>query len=179
MLAGERVRLRALEPRDLERWRGWVNDPEIAAFVDRVLPVSPPEHESFFERWVVGNEHAVWFAIEGSEGSGYLGNAWLWGIDHRHRRAEVRIIIGERSAWGHGVGSEALQLLSDYAFGKLGLHKLFAYVMARNPRARGAFLKSGFREEARLTEEVFWDGRFEDVWRFARLAQGFHRCSDI
>ncbi|MDE2571909.1 MAG: GNAT family N-acetyltransferase [bacterium] len=170
MITGRRVRLRALERSDLELWREWINDPEIAAMLDRVLPVSPPEHERFFERCVIGNEHAVWFGIEDAETRRYIGNVWLWNIDNRHRRAEVRTFIGERSAWGSGAGSEGLSLIAVYAFQQLGLHKVFAYVMARNPRGRRALMKAGYHEEARLVGEAFWDGQFQDVWRMARLS---------
>ena len=170
-LEGGSVVLRPLERSDLERWREWVNDPEIAAFLDRVLPVSQPEHERFFEVAVVGNERAVWFALERPGDGRYLGNVWLWDLDQRHRRAEVRILVGERSAWGTGVGTEALELLASYAFGKLALHKLYAYVHARNPRAAKAFLKASFVEEARLRDEAFWDGVPGDVLRFGRWAQ--------
>ncbi len=168
-LERQSVTLRPLERTDIERWRLWVNDPEIAGLLDRVLPVSQPEHERFFEIAVIGNPHAIWFALESPAGD-YIGNVWLWDVDSRHRRAEVRVLIGERSSWGTGAGTEALQILSDYAFQKLGIHKLYAYVHARNPRAVRAFEKAGYVQEARLRREAFWDGEFDDVLRFARWA---------
>ena len=102
-LEGRTVILRPIDPADLERWRAWVNDPEIASLLDRALPVSAPEHEHFFETAVVGNERAVWFALErpGSPGD-YIGNVWLWDVDPRHRRAEVRILIGAAFRVGNG-----------------------------------------------------------------------------
>src|SRR5579875_3672038 len=167
-LEGHGVVLRPLEETDLEHWREWVNDPEIAGYLDRVLPVSRPEHRRFFYLSVIVNQRAVWFALErpGVPPRDYIGCAWLWDIDQRHRRAEVRILIGERSSWGTGVGTEALRLLSAYAFEKLGLHKLYAYVHARNPRGAAAFRKAVYVEEARLREEAFWDGAYDDVLRF-------------
>jgi len=171
VIEGERVRLRAIERADLPRWREWINDPEIAAFVDRILPVTQPEHESFFETAVMNNPSAVWFAIEDKAKGEYVGNVWLWNIDTRNRRAEVRIIVGERRCWGGGYGSEALALLARYAFDKAGLHKVYAFVMERNPRARAAFHKAGFLDEARLVGEAFWDGTFHDVWRLYRLQE--------
>lgn len=164
------VTLRALERTDLERWRSWVNDPEIAEFLDRLLPVTAAEHERFFERAVVGNAGAVWFAIERSGSPGYLGNVWLWDIDARHRRAEVRILIGERTAWNGGIGTAALRAITDYGFRALGLEKIYAYVMARNPRATRAFERSGYAREALLVREVRWYGQRQDVVRLAAWA---------
>ena len=172
MISGKKVRLGPLEREHLETWRGWVNDAEIASFVDRVLPVTACEHETFFERYVQDNESAVWFGMHSIELDRYIGNVWLWNVNSRHRNAEVRILVGEREAWGTGAGSEAIALLSTYAFEKIGLHKLYAYVMARNPRAKSAFLKAKFVEEALLREEAFWDGTFADVSRLCRIVKG-------
>jgi RimJ/RimL family protein N-acetyltransferase len=169
MLTGSIVSLGPLEQAHLQAWRGWVNDLEIASLVDRVLPVSEAEHERFFERHVCDNATAVWFSVLAEACERHIGNAWLWNIDQRHRRAEVRVLIGEREHWDTGAGAEAIALLTDFAFEKMGLHKIYAYVMERNPRARRAFEKALFIEEAVLREETYWDGGYHTVWRMMRL----------
>jgi RimJ/RimL family protein N-acetyltransferase len=166
------VVLRAIERADLSMWREWINDAEIAAYLDRALPVTEPEHEDFFEKSVIGNSGAVWFAIEAGEPKHYVGNIWLWAIHHRHRTAELRIIIGDRSVWGSGVGSTAIGLITAYAFRTLGLEKIYAYTMNRNPRAARSFEKAGWSVEAKLRGEVFWDGKREDVFRHACWKDG-------
>lgn len=161
------VVLRAIEESDFQPWREWINDPEIAGYLDRALPVTAAEHEHFIERVVVGNTSAVWFAIDAGDPRRYVGNVWLWAIHQRHRTAEVRIVVGERSAWGAGVGTSALRLITSYAFDTLGLEKLYAYTMERNPRAARSFVKAGYSIEAQLNNEVFWDGKRENVVRLA------------
>lgn len=177
MIPGTIVSLVALEREHIETWRRWVNDPEIAAFVDRVLPVTEFEHERFFERYVQDNPSAVWFGIRSEKLGRYVGNVWLWNINPRHRNAELRILIGDREAWGSGAGTEAIKLLSVHAFAQMGLHKVYAYVMARNPRAKTAFEKAGYLQEAILREECFWDGTFSDVSRMSRFAAETPRLS--
>lgn len=171
MIAGKTVSLGPLEREHLEQWRSWVNDAEIASYVDRILPVTAFEHERFFESYVMRNESAVWFSIHSLKLDRYIGNVWLWNINLRHRNAEVRILIGDREAWGSGAGSEAVAMISQFAFEKAGLHKVYAYVMERNPRAKSAFEKAGYAQEAVLQDEAFWDGAFCDVWRMYRLAE--------
>ena len=168
-MRGEGIELRPLVRSDLERWRAWINDPEIASYLDRVLPVSEPEHEQFFERSVVGNASAVWYAIDRLPDRSHIGNVWLWNVSSRNRNAELRIVIGDRSAWGTGAGTQAVRLLTQYGFDRLGLHKIYAYVMERNPRAKAAFEKAGYSLEATLRDENFWEGRFADVYRLARV----------
>lgn len=169
MYGGQHIELGPIERAHLDRWREWVNDSEIASLLDRVLPVTSDEHERFFERAVVNNRNAVWFAITRSSDLAYVGNVWLWNINERHRSAEVRILIGDKSAWGSGIGSEALSLIGKYAGDSLGLHKLYAYVMERNSRARAAFERAGYTVEALLKEEYFWDGHFTNAWRLGAI----------
>ncbi len=171
VISGTLVTLVPLCREYLERWREWVNDGEVAELLDRVLPVTDDEHERYYRDAVVENRHAVWFAVESNDDHEYVGNVWLWNMDSRHRRAEVRILIGESRARGRGYGAEALVLLRDHAVRKLGLHKLYAYVHVRNPSARAAFERAGFHLEATLKAEAFWDGSFRDVWRMAYLAE--------
>jgi [ribosomal protein S5]-alanine N-acetyltransferase len=160
---GRLVRLRAFEPADAEPYRRWVNDPEIARLIDRAGPVTRAEHEAWYRELVVSQSAAV-FAVDRLTDSAFIGLAWLYDIDSRHRRAEVRIVIGERSCWGGGYGTEALRLLVQIAFGPLGLEKLWADVLATNPRGVAAFERAGFAREGLLAgDRVQGAGRVDVV----------------
>jgi len=161
------VTLRAFERDDAERYRRWVNDPEIGAFIDRGQPVTPEEHARWYEALVSAESNRV-FAVDDAGGT-FVGLVWLYGIHRRHRRAEVRIVIGERKAWGTGVGTEALRRVSDIAFDTLGLEKLWADVLVTNPRAVASFEKAGFVREGLLRgDRAAASGRV-DVVRLGRL----------
>lgn len=156
----------------LDRWRCWINDEEIAGLLDRNMQhVGTDEHLEFFRRNVLENPCSVWFAILDAAGGRHLGNVWLWNIDLRHKKAEVRIVVGERDRWGSGLGRTALRKITDYGHGVLRLHKLYAYVMERNPRARAAFERAGYTLEATLAEEALWEGKFCHVFRMSHIAQ--------
>lgn len=96
MYQGKMVILRPFEEEDLENYRGWVNDDEIARLVDRVLPVSREEHEKWYSA-LLENKNVVVFAIIAASDGCYIGNVWLWDIDWRHRKAEVRILVGDKN----------------------------------------------------------------------------------
>lgn len=147
-----------------------MNDSEIAALLDRNMrEVEKSEHRAFYVRNVVENDAAVWFAILDAANGQHIGNVWLWDIDFRHKKAEVRILVGERDCWGKGVGRRAIRQITEYGHLTMGLHKLYAYVMERNPRARAAFEKSGYHLEATLAEEALWEDRFRPVFRMAHI----------
>lgn len=168
MIAGETVSLRPLERRHLEKTRLWANDPELMRLLDRARPVSETEHERWFAHLHDGDDRA-YFVIETNDEARHVGNVWLWQIDWRHRRAELRIIIGEAEQTGRGVGTEAINLMCNYAFGPLNLHKVYAYVLGTNPRARRAFEKAGFVLEGTLREDRWAGDAYTDVFLLGRL----------
>lgn len=146
---GRLVRLRPFEREDAERYRAWVNDPEIARLIDRAGPVTKGEHEAWY-RTLVASPSAAVFAVDRLIDRTFIGLVWLYDIHPRHKRAEVRIVIGERSAWGGGFGTDALRVLVRVGFGPLGLEKLWADVLATNHRGVGAFDRAGFAREGIL-----------------------------
>lgn len=165
---GARVRLRAFEPDDAERYRAWVNDPEIARLIDRAGPVTPTEHEAWYRMLVTSPSTAV-FAVDRLSDGKLIGLVWLYDIHRRHRRAEVRIVIGDKTAWGGGYGTDALRVLARVAFGPLGLDKLWADVLVTNPRGARAFERAGFTREGLLVGDRIQDDGRVDVIRLGIL----------
>lgn len=137
----------------------WTNDPELARLLDRHDTVTAEEHE----RWFVSlssREDTIFFAIE--DDARHVGNVWLADISSRHRKAEVRIVLAP-DAVNRGCGSRAIELIAAQAFGHMNLHRLYAFVLAFNPRARRAFEKAGFTLEGTLREDRFDGARFVDA----------------
>ena len=167
MLTSVAVSLVPLDRSHLARTRAWANDTEVMRLMDRARVVSEEEHETWFVS-LTECQDCRYFAIQA--GGQHVGNVWLAAIDGRHRKAELRIVIGESGARGHGVGSRAIDLLCQHAFTELDLHRVYAYVLAINPGGRRAFEKAGFRLEGTLKEDRWSEGRFVDAYLLARVA---------
>jgi RimJ/RimL family protein N-acetyltransferase len=167
----ERVRIVPLERRHLERTREWANDPELMRLMDRDRRVSSAEHETWFAS-LATREDCSYFAVETADGGQHVGNIWLWAIDRRHRKAELRIVIGDPAARTRGFGSEAIDRLCRHAFDRLGLHRIYAYVLALNPVARRAFERAGFAFEGTLIDDRRADDRFVNTYLLARVSDG-------
>ena len=160
ILHGNNMILCPFDRRHADQTRAWVNDLELARLLDRARPVSDADHERWFAT-INGRDDCVFFAIE--SGGQHAGNVWLWGIDPRHRKAEVRILIGTSQHQGKGLGSEAILLLAKFAYERLNLHRLYAYVLGTNSRARRAFEKAGFELEGVLRQDRWVGDQFADV----------------
>ena len=169
MAAAGAIRLVPLERRHVASTRAWTNDPELARLMNRARPVTEAEHEAWFAD-LRRRSDCAYFGIEQDADPTHIGNVWLWAIDERHRHAELRIVVGERTARGRGCGVAAIDLICRDAFERLRLHRVYAYVLAINPAARRAFEKAGFALEGTLREDRWAGDRFVDVYLLARLA---------
>jgi UDP-4-amino-4,6-dideoxy-N-acetyl-beta-L-altrosamine N-acetyltransferase len=167
MLTSTGVTLVPFSRTHLECTRAWANDAEVMRLMDRAVSVSAEEHESWFSS-LQRRPDCVYFAIEAD--AEHVGNVWLADIDTRHRKAELRIVVGAPHARERGVGARAIDLMCRHAFEHLGLHRIYAYVLAINPRARRAFEKAGFVVEGTLKDDRWSEGQFVDVSLLARVA---------
>jgi RimJ/RimL family protein N-acetyltransferase len=161
--------LEPLAARHLARTREWTNDPALARLLGRPRTVDEGEHA----RWFASLERrtdAMFFAIETAADGRHIGNVWLANIDARHKKAEVRIVIGDPGAVGRGLGPAAIDRAARHAFDVIGLHRVYAYVMDFNPRARQAFEKAGFALEGTLRDDRWIGDGFSDVFVLGRLA---------
>ncbi|MBQ1193111.1 MAG: GNAT family N-acetyltransferase, partial [Lachnospiraceae bacterium] len=84
-----------------------------------------------------------------------------------NKKAESGIFLGE--VYGKGIGTQAYKLLLDYAFNELGMHKVVARVLAGNTASVRLHEKSGYKQEAYLRDELFLDGKYEDLILFGAI----------
>lgn len=164
----ERVRLVPLDRPHLDRTRQWANDPFVMRVMDRQHQVSAEEHEAWFAS-VVQSDACAYFAIEAGNERAHVGNVWLWDIDRRHRKAELRVVIGDDAARGKGLGAEAIDRLCREGFDRFGLHRIYAYVLSINPAARRAFERAGFALEGTLRDDRWAGDRFLDSYLLGRV----------
>lgn len=97
-----------------------------------------------------------------------VGTCTLADLDPINRRAELGFALG-RGHWGKGYMAEALPVLLDFAFGRLGLHRVFADVDPRNSPSIRALQRLGFRREGLLREHYLVAGEPQDGVVFGLL----------
>ncbi len=165
IIYGQRVRLRAVERRDVEKFYEWVNDPEVSRGLSMYLPLSTLDEERWFERMSQREQAEKPFALEVRQDSGWklIGNCSVFNIDWVARSAELGIMIGDKAYWNQGYGTEVMLLLQRHCFETLNLNRVYLRVYADNVRAQRAYEKAGFVLEGRLREAVFKHGNYMDV----------------
>jgi RimJ/RimL family protein N-acetyltransferase len=164
MLQGERVLLRALTRDDLVRLWAFNNDldVELASGGDPPLPQSLERLQADFDRESAkGGRDDATFAID-VEGA-FVGACGLFNVNPTARTCELGIAIGDKAYWGQGYGREAVRLLVQYAFHYRNFRRVWLWVHAANERAIRAYQVAGFREEGRLRQHAWSNGRYDDV----------------
>lgn len=105
----------------------------------------------------------VFLAIVLKADDRHIGNIKLGPINWLHRFADVGLIIGEKDCWGKGYASQAIRLISDYAFKVLNLHRLTAGCYAANMGSAKAFLKVGWRQDGLRPRHFYCAGEYVDA----------------
>ena len=92
-----------------------------------------------------------------------VGSVYLRDIDYENSSAEFGIFIGEDSARGKGVGTEAAKMILEYGHKELGLHRIFLRMVAENIAAYKAYRKAGFVTEGIFRDMKKIDGKYIDI----------------
>jgi|SRR5215217_1518559 len=162
------IELRDLLPEDEERLFAWRGEPEVARWMSDADVSGREAHRAWFAQLSEDSDLRGWIIQRGGRPSGLLT---LTGLAGHHRRAAWNWFVGDREARGRGVGRAAQVLGLDRAFGELGLHKVWAEVMADNDAAMKVQTGAGFRREGYLRGHVLKDGVPRDVVLLGILAE--------
>lgn len=171
LLENERIRLRALEPEDLEVLYRWENDSTLWEVGNTLAPYSrfvlkeyiASSHQSIHE------SHQVRLLIESCAEGEAIGLVDLFDFDPRHNRAACGILL-DPACQGKGLATEAMRLMMEYAFSFLKLHALYVHVPVANEPSKRLFTRCGFMEVGILKDWIMTRNGYSDVWIMQVLA---------
>jgi RimJ/RimL family protein N-acetyltransferase len=165
IIYGKRVRLRAVEREDVNKFHEWVNDPEVTRGLAMYLPMSLTDEENWFNSLAKRDQKEKPLAIEIRKGKSWklIGNCGVFDVDSVNSSAELGIMIGEKLEWNKGYGAEVMSLLVKHCIETLNLNRVSLKVYTENIRAVRSYEKAGFVLEGRLREAVYKFGKYDDI----------------
>jgi len=165
MIYGDRIRLVAIEKKDLPLFVEWLNDPDVREGISMYLPMSMAQEERWFEKMLERPADEQPLNIEVRDGEQWIkiGNMGLFGFDHRAHSAEVGIVIGNKDYWNQGYGTEAMILMLKHGFETLNLNRIWLRVYEDNPRAIRCYEKVGYIHEGQMRQARFSKGTYSDI----------------
>jgi RimJ/RimL family protein N-acetyltransferase len=166
-LKAETVALRATEPSDASLLAQWITDEEVTYFMfTGQRPLTLAQVAQNLETDVTSTANTVFMVVERASGR-TIGIAGLYDLHPTVLKAEFRVLLGDKTSWNKGYGTEVTELLTFYGFDRLNLNKVWLGVVAENAGAHRAYVRAGFRDEGRLRDELYRNSRYYDAIRMS------------
>jgi [ribosomal protein S5]-alanine N-acetyltransferase len=180
MLRGQNVVLRELRASDAPSLFAMLTTEEVSRFIS-----PPPSTVEGFERfisWTLRQRAAGAYACFAVTLQGHdtaIGIFQIRETEPGFRSAEWGFAIGS-PFWGTGVFQDGAQLVLDFAFTTIGVHRLEARAAVRNGRGNGALRKMGAVQEGLLRQSFRKNGEYLDQTLWTLLEDDWHeRRADI
>lgn len=114
-LQSERVRFCPMRDIDFNKYLGWLNDPEVTKYLTTVRNgASEEQARDYIRRMDASNKDTLFAIIDRVEGK-FIGTTRV-AVDWVARSARMGLMIGDKSYWGKGYGTEIRELHLWYIF---------------------------------------------------------------
>jgi RimJ/RimL family protein N-acetyltransferase len=145
-IEGRRVRLRPLVRTDLELTLAWRNRDDSRRWFLNAVPIAWEQHLAWFERYAERDDDFLFVVEDLEQGGRSVGQVALYGIDWEGRTAEFgRLLIGEPSGRGRGLGRKVTASIIAFGFRSWDLERIGLEVLRDNDRAIRIYRSLGFQ----------------------------------
>jgi len=171
LIKGNRVYLEAIEEKDLEQLRYWRNLPKYRKYFREYREISQAMQERWFRDVVNGSNTTIMFAIRMLDNNELAGCCGLCYINWVHRHSDLSLYIGKDTAYidNEGIAEESCKLLFKYAFGELGLNKIWTEIYEFDEKKYNLYNLLGFCKDGFLRKQYFYEGKWWGSYIFSLL----------
>ena len=168
-LKGLRIHLRPLTEKDLtNEYLQWLNDEEVCRYNSHaIFPNTEQKMKNYFQR--LDSHQEVVLAIIDAGTERHIGNVSLQNINWVSKNAEFAILLGNKEYWGRGYGEEAAQLIVDYGFDRLNLHRIYCGTPEGNEGMKKLAVKLNMQKEGVRREAIYKHGQYLDIIEYGLL----------
>ena len=164
LLQNKKIKLRALEPEDLEFLFAVENDELFWEVSSTVAPFS----KDLLKHYLANAHQDIYEAkqlrlviVDATSGK-KIGLIDLFDFNPQHNRAGIGVLILKKNQ-NKGFAGEALKLFINYAFKKLNLHQIFANIPIDNISSTTLFEKMNFKCIGTKKDWLLTQGKYKDV----------------
>jgi diamine N-acetyltransferase len=170
VLENELIRLRAVEPEDLDRLYVWENNPQLWSVGNTRNPYS----RFVLKQYILNSEkdiyetHQLRLMIESVKTRETVGTVDLFDFDIHHSRIALGLFV-DPVFQGKGFARESLHLIEDYIFNYLKVNQLYCQISESNTASRRMFEKEGYETNGILKNWIKSPEGFENIIVFQRF----------
>lgn len=163
------MRLRALEPIDVDTLYRWENDPAVWGVGSTLAPYSRKQLWDYIDSYDgdIFAAKQLRLMIELPSGE-TVGTVDLYDFDAANSRCAVGILIAlPYRRQGHGLA--ALTAIADYCRTRLSLHQLYCIAGADNTASRALFERAGYTISGRLRSWLRAANAYTDAYLYQKM----------
>ena len=151
----------------------WLNDPEVNHYLETRWEQQDRGTVEAYLREMENSKKSVLFGIFRLRDGKHVGNIKIGPVNWHHLYANVSYFIGDRGAWGKGLATEAVSLVTRFGFECLELNKCKAGVYSGNSGSIRVLEKVGFQQEGCLKDELLGPHGMEDHLLYGLNSKSF------
>ena len=169
-----RLVLRELVPADAETLFRMQSNPEVVRYFGRPAHATLADTEKLLgivfdaQRDITG----IRWGLSLRDGGALAGTCGFWRWNKQNRCSEIGYEMAPEF-WGRGLMVEALGPILRFGFTQMELHRVEATIDPENQASRRVLEKIGFKRDALMRENWFYDGKFTDSAIYGLLEQEF------
>ena len=162
------IKLRALEPEDLELLYEWENNDSNWLISNTISPFS----KYILKRYLENSHKNIYetgqlrLMIDHFPDKITIGTIDIFDFDPFHNRAGLGILIADEAYRRKGYASMALTCLIEYCFKTLRLHQLYCNILANNCESMDLFKKQGFVQTGQKKDWIKTSDNYFDEYFF-------------
>ncbi len=164
----ERLLLRQISEDDIEYIYKGLSDPEVIRYYEVSFKTREETREQM--KWFADlekNGTGNWWAVCSADNLFY-GAGGLNGLSREHKKAEIGFWLLP-DFWGKGIMKEGMDLILNYGFHTLDLHRIEGFVESRNSNCIKVMRKLGFELEGTMRDCEIKNGEFISLEIYAKF----------
>lgn len=173
MLEKGNIKLRAVEPTDLEVLYKWENNTTVWEVSQTISPFSKYTLKEYcdYAKNDIHTAKQLRLMIDYSEKGKIItvGAVDLFDYDAINRKAGIGILIGNEKYKKRGIAFTAIELLIQYAFSILNLHQLHCYISEKNKASLALFEKLSFSKCGKINDWILQSNKWENVFFLQKI----------
>lgn len=164
-----RVFLRPITENDAAHIVKWRNSEKVQKHCMTRSPITLESHMQYYRDRVLTGKNIQFIVERVEEELGLaaypIATIYLKDVDRENHRCELCVFTSSDIEWEMEGQVMATKMLLEKAFNEYGMHKVYSRVFYNE--GIEMLKAAGFSLESVLKEEVFMDGKYQDIYRLS------------
>jgi [ribosomal protein S5]-alanine N-acetyltransferase len=159
--------LRELRKNDFKDFYNYFGDPEVNKYILSDIPQNLQESKKEIEYWqnIYKNKEGIYWAIAARKNNKLIGTIGFNNWDKLRKKIELSYDLAKKY-WKKGIMSKALKKTLKYAFEKMEVTRIEAFVLPENTDSFYLLQNNGFINEGMIKNSKYYKGKYYDLVKF-------------